>query len=211
MLSSDRRGQAQSALQAVRSRHDAIQKVERDIITLAQLFQDLEQAVAIQEPAVAAIEAKGEEVNDNVAQGNVQLNQAVDKARAARRKKWYCLGIVGKSNDSQSALRLLTKYSSHYPHHHCGRGRCCRGYKKVIGCCWWTCFALCGQDIARIDWISNILSQAYYSLCHIILSAQAVAQAQCGLECASHCGGITDSFHQLSIPLCQKASAKTRE
>ena len=106
MLSSDRRGQAQSALAAVRSRHDAIQKVERDIITLAQLFQDLEQAVAIQEPAVAAIEQKGEEVNDNVAQGNVQLNSAVDKARAARRKKWYCLGIVGKSSRLQVAENL---------------------------------------------------------------------------------------------------------
>ncbi|KKY15697.1 putative snare domain protein [Phaeomoniella chlamydospora] len=93
MLSSDRRGQAQSALQAVRSRHDAIQKVERDIITLAQLFQDLEQAVAIQEPAVAQIEQKGEEVNDNVSKGNQELNVAVDKARAARRKKWWCLLI----------------------------------------------------------------------------------------------------------------------
>ena len=210
MLSSDRRGQAQSALQAVRSRHDAIQKVERDIITLAQLFQDLEQAVAIQEPAVAAIEAKGEEVNDNVAQGNVQLNQAVDKARAARRKKWYCLGIVGKSADSQPALRLLTKHSSDYHHHHCGRRRGCRGYQKIIGGCWWTCFALCGQDIACIDWISNVLSHANYSLCHLILFARAVAQAQYGLDCA-HCGEITDSFHQLSIPFCQKASAKIRE
>ena len=108
MLQSDRRGQAQSALAAVRSRHDAIQKVERDIITLAQLFQDLEQAVAIQEPMVAQIEQKGEEVNDNVQKGNMELNTAVKSARAARKKKWICLGIVGESSMSYSfRLTLL--------------------------------------------------------------------------------------------------------
>jgi len=61
---------------------------------LAQLFNDLEALVVQQEPAVAQIEQKGEEVNENVGKGNTELDGAIVKARAARRKKWICLGIV---------------------------------------------------------------------------------------------------------------------
>ena len=62
---------------------------------LAQLFQDLEALVVQQEPAVTQIEQKGEEVTENVGKGNTELDGAIVKARAARRKKWICLGIVG--------------------------------------------------------------------------------------------------------------------
>jgi syntaxin 1B/2/3 len=65
------------------------------MMTIAQLFQDLEAAVVQQEPAVTQIEQRGEEVNEHVAKANTELTGAVDKARAARRKKWWCLGIVG--------------------------------------------------------------------------------------------------------------------
>ena len=61
---------------------------------LAQLFQDLEALVVQQEPAVAQIEQKGEEVNTNMTSANTQLDGAIVKARAARRKKWICLGIA---------------------------------------------------------------------------------------------------------------------
>ena len=65
------------------------------MMELAQLFQDLEALVVQQEPAVTQIEQKGEEVTENVGKGNVELDGAIVKARAARRKKWICLGIVG--------------------------------------------------------------------------------------------------------------------
>ncbi|KAI9739662.1 MAG: nicotinate phosphoribosyltransferase [Cirrosporium novae-zelandiae] len=93
LLQSDRRGQAQSALRAVQGRHEAIQKIEQQMIELAQLFQDMEALVVQQEPAVAQIEQRGEEVNENVAKGNIELNGAIEKARARNRKKWWCLGI----------------------------------------------------------------------------------------------------------------------
>jgi syntaxin 1B/2/3 len=94
LLQSDRRGQAQSALRAVESRHEAIQKIEQQMIELAQLFQDMEALVVQQEPAVMQIEQKGEEVADNVDKAHIELGGAVDSARAARRKKWWCLLIV---------------------------------------------------------------------------------------------------------------------
>jgi len=96
LINSDRRGQAQSARLNVKARHDQIQKIERQMMELAQLFQDLETLVIQQEPAVMQIEAKGEEVTDHVNKANTELTGAVKKARAARRKKWICLGIVGK-------------------------------------------------------------------------------------------------------------------
>lgn len=93
LLSSDRRGQAQRTLGAVNQRHQEIQKIERQMIELAQLFTDLENIVVQQEPLVENIEQKGEEVHDNMMKANTELGGAVTSARAARRKKWICLGI----------------------------------------------------------------------------------------------------------------------
>jgi syntaxin 1B/2/3 len=74
------------------------------MMTIAQLFQDLEAAVVQQEPAVTQIEQRGEEVNEHVAKANTELTGAVDKARAARRKKWWCLGIVGTFDSAATSI-----------------------------------------------------------------------------------------------------------
>lgn len=91
---------------------------------LAQLFQDLETLVVQQEPAVTQIEQKGEEVTENVGKGNTELDGAIKKARAARRKKWICLGIVGML---QPTTLLIVYANLGSPHHHCRhRHRPCR-------------------------------------------------------------------------------------
>jgi syntaxin 1B/2/3 len=94
LLSSDRRGQAQSSLRNVKERHEAIQRIERQMVELAQLFQDLDQIVMQQEPMVQNIEQKGEEVHDNVVKANEEIGTAITSARARNRKKWWCLLIV---------------------------------------------------------------------------------------------------------------------
>lgn len=96
LIQSDRRGEAQTVARNVSQRHEDIQKIERQMIELAQLFQDLEALVVQQEPAVTQIEQRGEEVTEHVSKANNELDGAVKKARAARRKKWMCLGIVGE-------------------------------------------------------------------------------------------------------------------
>ncbi|KAL1591343.1 hypothetical protein SLS60_012087 [Paraconiothyrium brasiliense] len=93
LMSSDRRGQASSTLRNVKERHEAIQKIEQQMVELAQLFQDLDQIVMQQEPLVENIEAKGEEIHENVVQANTEIGGAIEKARSARRKKWWCLLI----------------------------------------------------------------------------------------------------------------------
>ena len=70
------------------------------MIELAQLFQDMQAAVVQQEPAIEHIDAKAEDTVIHLDKGNQQLDQAVVKARSARRKKWICLGIVSKSTPS---------------------------------------------------------------------------------------------------------------
>jgi syntaxin 1B/2/3 len=93
LLNSDRRGQAQSTMANVRQRHDAIQQIERTMTELAQLFQDLDTIVMQQDPMIMNIEEKAEETQTNMVQANQHLDVATSKARSARRKKWYCLGI----------------------------------------------------------------------------------------------------------------------
>ncbi|KAL9599148.1 MAG: hypothetical protein Q9219_004014 [cf. Caloplaca sp. 3 TL-2023] len=94
LMQSNRRGQAQSALSAVQGRHEAIQKIERQMIELAQLFQDVDAAIVEQEAPVQQIEKQAEQTHEHVTGGNKHLDGAIDKARAIRRKKWICLGIV---------------------------------------------------------------------------------------------------------------------
>ena len=101
LLNSDRRGQAQSTLRNVQQRHDAIREIEKTMIELQQLFQDLDTLVVQQEPMVQTIEQKAEETHTHLEAGNEHVGKAVVSARAARKKKWICLGICGKFNSTE--------------------------------------------------------------------------------------------------------------
>ncbi|KAM0329327.1 hypothetical protein ACHAQA_004632 [Verticillium albo-atrum] len=93
LMQSSRQGQARAALNAVQDRHAEIQRIEQQMVELAQLFQDMDTLVVQQEAAVAQIEQKGEEVAENLDKGNEEIGVAVDTARKTRKKKWWCLGI----------------------------------------------------------------------------------------------------------------------
>ncbi|KAI1812584.1 t-SNARE [Poronia punctata] len=90
---SSRVGQAQSVRNAVRDRHAQLQQIEKQMMELAQLFQDMDTLVVQQEEAIINIEHKGEEVVDNLDRGNIEMNTAVNTARSTRKKKWICFGI----------------------------------------------------------------------------------------------------------------------
>lgn len=97
LVNSERRTEAQSTLQNVRGRHEDIQKIEQQMVELAQLFQDLDTLVVQQEAPVAAIEEKTQFVNENMEKGITELNHGIVSAKGARKKKWICLGIGGES------------------------------------------------------------------------------------------------------------------
>jgi hypothetical protein len=111
-------------MEAVESRHVAIQKIERQVIELAQLFEDMNVQVLQQEPVVTQINQQSEVVHENVNQANTQLDGAISKARAANRKKWYCLGIACKLS-FYTGLNTFTEHSStHHNNHRHHRGHC---------------------------------------------------------------------------------------
>jgi syntaxin 1B/2/3 len=93
LINADRRGQAQSALLAVRRRHEAIQNIERTMLELAELFRDLDTLVQEQHVQIQDVEQKSEDVKENIEKGNVELTQVVKKAKKARKGKWICLCI----------------------------------------------------------------------------------------------------------------------
>ena len=126
-MSSDRRGQAQSALGAVRARHDAIQNIEKTIIELNQLFQDLDTIVVQQEPAVQATEQNAEHVRDDVNNATEQTGIAVETARSARKKKWWCLLIVGMLLTPGKKNHITGCYSNYFNSYpSCYSWRCSR-------------------------------------------------------------------------------------
>jgi syntaxin 1B/2/3 len=61
---------------------------------LAQLFQDMAETVAIQEPLVQQTEQQTENVKTDTEAANVQLTKGIDHARRARRLKWILCGII---------------------------------------------------------------------------------------------------------------------
>ncbi|KAH6677041.1 t-SNARE [Plectosphaerella plurivora] len=93
LMQSSRQGQARAALNAVQDRHAEIQRIERQMVELAQMFQDMDTIVVQQQEAVAQIEQKGEEVAENLIKGNEEIEVAVNTARSTRKKKWWCLAI----------------------------------------------------------------------------------------------------------------------
>lgn len=95
LMQSDRQGRARAALGAVQDRHAALQKIEQQMVELAQLFQDMDTLVVQQEAPIMQIEQKAEEVVDNLDKGNEEIGVAVNTARKTRKKKWICLGISG--------------------------------------------------------------------------------------------------------------------
>lgn len=94
LKTSNRRGEAQTALSEVQSRHKDIQKIEQTMAQLAQLFHDMELLVAEQEAPVQVIEQQQETAQVDIEQGLGHTNKAVIKARAYRKKKWWCALIV---------------------------------------------------------------------------------------------------------------------
>jgi len=93
-LKSNRSGQANSVLGAVRARHNDIQQIEKTMSELALLFTQLNEQVVYQETQVVQAEEQTERVNKDAEAANGQLTQGIKSAKNARKLKWWCLGIV---------------------------------------------------------------------------------------------------------------------
>ncbi|TXT04261.1 hypothetical protein VHUM_04259 [Vanrija humicola] len=94
LLNSNKYGAARGALHEVQQRHQELQKIEKTMTELAQMFQEMSMLVEQQDETIGQVEQQTLDVHNNIELGNKQLDEATKKAIAARRKKWICFWIV---------------------------------------------------------------------------------------------------------------------
>jgi syntaxin 1B/2/3 len=100
---SSRRTEAQSALNNARDRQREIEKISEQMEVLLKLFENMNELVQEQEEVVTQIEQKTAAGAADIENGVTQLDTGIEKARSARRKKWWCLLIVGMLMPLQSS------------------------------------------------------------------------------------------------------------
>ncbi|EJT47382.1 syntaxin [Trichosporon asahii var. asahii CBS 2479] len=93
LLNTNRYGAARTAYREVQERHAEIQKIERTMTELAQMFNELSMLVEQQDEAITEIDNQMAAVHTDMETGNRELDGAIKKAKAARRKKWICFWI----------------------------------------------------------------------------------------------------------------------
>lgn len=93
-VSGARSKRANDVKTAVMARRDEIKGIERSMIELSQLVIQTNELVTQQAPAVENIDQGAERVAGDLGNANVQLGQAVQSARNARKWKWYALIII---------------------------------------------------------------------------------------------------------------------
>ncbi|KAH9934668.1 t-SNARE [Fomitopsis serialis] len=94
LMNSNRYGQAQSAYREVQERHEDIRRIEKTLTELAQLFNDMSVLVEQQEEQINVIETTAASVEKDTELGLNYTEKAVVSARAARKKRWICFGLL---------------------------------------------------------------------------------------------------------------------
>lgn len=94
ILNSTRRGEARTALAEVQARHKELQKLEKTMAELAQLFHDMEELVVEQNVQVQNIDQSVAGAQKDVELGLGHTDKAVESARKARTKKCWCYALL---------------------------------------------------------------------------------------------------------------------
>ncbi|KAJ3475824.1 hypothetical protein NLI96_g11577 [Meripilus lineatus] len=94
LSSSTRYGESRAAYREVQDRHNDLQKIERTLGELAQLFNDLSEMVNLQDDNIKEIDTAAQRVEGDMLEGTRQQDKAIDSARRARRMRWICFWIT---------------------------------------------------------------------------------------------------------------------
>ena len=117
----------------VQSRHEDIKKIEKTLVELFQLFQDMAIAVEEQDEQIVHIEQTAEAVVVDMQEGHKQIEEAKKSAQGARKKRKICFCIivvllliiggvvaylvVGAGSTSVGSVRLNTRRNAGQSHH----------------------------------------------------------------------------------------------
>jgi len=94
LLNSNRYGESRAAYREVQERHADIQKIERTLTELAQLFNDMSILVEQQDETINVIETTAATVEKDTEAGLGHTMKAVKSARSARKMRWICFIIT---------------------------------------------------------------------------------------------------------------------
>lgn len=78
----------------MRARHNDIQNIEKTLIELNQLFQDLAEAVVLQEAPIQQATVQTQQVQQDTEAGNKHLVVATKHAKNRRKLKWWLALLV---------------------------------------------------------------------------------------------------------------------
>jgi len=94
VLGTGRRGEARRALQEVQDRHEDVKKIERTILELSQLFQEMATMVEQQGDVLDSIEKSVDNAAQYTEEAVVHLDQAIVHRLSARKKLWILTAVV---------------------------------------------------------------------------------------------------------------------
>jgi len=94
LLNSNRQGEASGALREVQERNTDIQRIERTIMELAALFQEMSILVEQQDEQLNVIKDHAQHTEQEVQAGRHQTDKAVNAARRARKRRWICFWLM---------------------------------------------------------------------------------------------------------------------
>ncbi|KAK9723362.1 hypothetical protein K7432_002015 [Basidiobolus ranarum] len=92
IMNTNRTAEARNVCKAVQDRHEDIVKIEKTILELANLFQEMQLLVETQDEVVHQIETQMAEAVVHTGEANRELTGAIGHAVSARKKRW-CLFI----------------------------------------------------------------------------------------------------------------------
>ncbi|KAF8304972.1 t-SNARE [Clavulina sp. PMI_390] len=90
---SGRYGEARLAFKEAQDRNAEIKRLEASISQLAALFNDMAVLIEEQEEVIDHVHDQAQVAHVDLEKGGENMERAVDSARAARRKRWWCFFI----------------------------------------------------------------------------------------------------------------------
>lgn len=94
-MQNTRSGQAKAVLTEVQTRHDDIKRIQKTILELAQLFEDMQMMVEQQGETLDVIEQNAEDTQKDIEQGDKHINRAIVLARSTRAVSFLDLFMSG--------------------------------------------------------------------------------------------------------------------
>jgi len=94
LMHTTRGGETKAAFREVQRRHEDIKRIEKTLVELAQMFNEMSALVAKQDDTLNAIEAYAATIERDTEAGLKYTEKAVASARAARKKRWICFWVL---------------------------------------------------------------------------------------------------------------------